>query len=191
MPESQPGSAEAKFEPVVPIYELVNDISEADADLITQIAGLDERLSKISDELRGMVPWALDQAFLHPHGTAQMLREPGQRKLRNQALQLATDIARSGIAYRVSANPKLSWMARITDDTYTVLREDRIFRDRKDKYSREPNAPWLYKEMQSRLFVCLARMMEGKEMEVRRIHPLLRQRIAAKAMELPENSDDI
>jgi hypothetical protein len=191
MSEQQPPRAESDFAPVIPITELVNDLSESDAALLTQIAAFDERASKAHDELRGLMPWALDQAFLHPHNTALTLRESGVGAFRREALELATTVAQSGIAHRVSANTKLSWMARITEDTYDVLRDDRIFRERRDKYSREPNAPWLYKEMQSRLFICLARMMEGKEMDVRKIRPVMRERIVTEAMRFLEDSDGV
>lgn len=191
MSETHPASAEAKFEPVVPISDLVDDISEADADLITQIAALDQSHGHVSQELNGLMPWALDQAFMHPHKAAQELLKPGQSRLRTEALRLAQRVERSGIAYRVSANPKLQWMSRVTDDTYTVLRNDRVFRERRDRYSREPNARWLYKNMQSRLLLCLARMMEGREMDVRRIHPTIQQRIAAETMDFLSKSDGV
>lgn len=183
MYESLPASAEIPFEPVVPITELVDDISEADADLITTIAALHHKHIKTHAELSGLMPWALDQAFMHPHATAQELLHPelGHSPLRTEALRHAQAVAKSNIAYRVSGNTKLMHMARVTEETYAVLRNDRVFRDRRDKYSREPNASWLYKSMQSRLVLCLAWMMEGQEMDVRRIHPTVRQRIVAEA----------
>jgi hypothetical protein len=193
MSEHQPPVAETNFEPVVPISELVDDISEADAALITTIASLNQSHIKTHADLSGLMPWALDQAFMHPHATAQELfhPKPGLSTLRTEALRHAQKVERSGIAYRVSGNPKLQWMARVTDDTYAVLRNDRVFRDRRDKYSREPNASWLYKSMQSRLLLCLAWMMEGKEMDVRRIHPTIQQRIAAESMQFLDETDGV
>lgn len=193
MSESQPTSAETTFEPVVPIYELIDDISDADATLITRIASLNQSHIQTHAELSGLMPWALDQAFMHPHATAQELLnpKPGQSALRAEALRHAQKVERSGIAYRVSGNPKLQWMSRVTNDTYAVLRNDRIFRERKDKYSREPNASWLYRSMQSRLLLCLAWMMEGKEMDVRRIYPTIQQRIAAESMQFMDEIDGV
>lgn len=191
MSEFDPTSAETIFEPVVPITELVTDISERDANLITDIAALDQKYENISHELSGLMPWALDRAFMRPHRTAQMLRDAGRPKLHTEALSHAQVVQRSGIAYTVSANPKISWMSRVTDNTYAVLREDRIFSERRDKYSGEPNAPWLYQHMQSRLLLCLARMMEGKEMQVRKIHPTIRQKIAEEVLQLLKDSDGV
>lgn len=191
MSESEPVPAETTFEPVIPITELVEDISERDAGLITEITELDQKYGKVSHELSGLMPWALDHAFMRPHRTAQMLRETTHSKFYLEALELAQRVQKSGIAYSVSANPKIQWMSRVTNDTYAVLRDDRVFSERRAKHSREPNAPWLYQQMQSRLLLCLAWMMEGKEMDARRMHPTIRQKLAAEAMRLLDNSDGI
>ncbi len=56
MSESEPASVETSFEPVVPITELVVDISERDILLITGIAALDRKYRNISHELSNLMP---------------------------------------------------------------------------------------------------------------------------------------
>jgi hypothetical protein len=185
MPETSPDQPEQETRLKYPITELMTDISEYDADVLTRIASLDQRMSTSKVDLAHLMPWAMDHAFMHQHASAQLITnestiEPGSK----EALRLCVEAERSGIAYRVTANPRISWMARLNDDALKVIRQDRVFTARRDAHSFEPNATWLYKKMQSRLLVCIAWMAEGRPMEGRTISPTVRDRIAAEATKL-------
>lgn len=185
MPESSPDQPEQATQLKYPITEIVTDISEHDADILTRIAVLDQRHSAASVDLAHLMPWAMDQAFLHQHASTQLLREDSTfEPLYREALELCVEAERSGIAYRVSANPNLRWMARLNDDAVRVVKQDRIFSARKDAHAFEASAPWLYRKMQSRLLVCIAWMAEGKPMEGRTMSQNVRERIAAEASKL-------
>lgn len=185
MPETSPDQPEQETQLKYPITEIVTDISEHDADILSRIAQLDQRHSAAAEDMAHLMPWAMDQAFLHPHKSAQLISDESDfEPLYKEALRLCVEAERSGIAYRVSANPRLSWMARLNDDAVRVVKQDRIFSARKDEHTFEPNAPWLYRRMQSRLMVCIAWMAEGKPMEGRKISPSVRERIAAEASKL-------
>lgn len=185
MTEAHPDQPEIEAKLVHPITEIVPGISEHDADLLTRIALFDQRMGNIpvdSDELGYLMPWSLDQAYMHPHSTAQLLQPASTlNPLHQDGLRLGQEAERTAIAYRVTANSHITWMASINDAAYRVIRGDRIFMARRDAYSYEPNAPWLYRRMQSRLLICIAWMAEGKPMEGRVISPTVRDRLAAEA----------
>lgn len=185
MPETSPDQPEQAAQLKYPITEIVTDISEHDADILTRIAQLDQRRSASAEDLGHLIPWAMDQAFMHPHASAQLISEESTfEPLYKEALKLCVEAERSGIAHRVSANPNLRWMARLNDAAVKVVKQDRVFSARKDAHTFEPNAPWLYRKMQSRLMVCIAWMAEGKPMEGRTISPSVRERIAAEASKI-------
>jgi hypothetical protein len=183
MSESMPSQSERSYQPAHPITELVTDISDGDVALLTDIAGYDHKLTTISAELRNVMPWAQDEAFLHPHRTAVQLRGTSIDTYHMRALQLANRAARSGIAYRVSSNPRIYWMARLTDEAIATVNQDRVYRDRRERQTYQPNEPVLYHRMQSRLMMCLAWMAEGRPMETRKMgQEVVRQRMAEAAM---------
>ena len=191
MSESSPEQPEQETQLKYPITEIVRDISAYDADLLTRIAELDQRVSAPTTDLAHLIPWAMDHAYMHPHRSAQLITEESDfEPTYKQALQLCVEAERSGIAYRVSANPRLHWMARLNDDAVKVIQQDKLFTARKDAHAFEASAPWLYRKMQSRLLVCIAWMAEGKPMEGRKISPTVRDRIAAEATKLLMSESD-
>ena len=191
MTESLPNQPEDEAKLVHPITELVPGIAEADAALLTRLAGFDQHVSAMSSDFAHHMPWAVDQAYMHPHHTAKLIREEAQMgPVVTDALRLGYEVQRSGIAYRVSANPNLTWMATLNDDAIRTVRQDKVFMARRTAYMFEPNAPWLYQRMQSRLLVCLAWMAEGKPMEGRKISSTVRERLASEASKLLMNEED-
>src|SRR6185437_11270173 len=134
MPETNPEQPELETQLKYPITEIVTDISEHDADILTRIALFDQRMSAVSEDLAHLMPWSMDHAFMHPHKTAQLLREDSAFAYK-EALRLCQEAERSGMAYRISANPRLHWMARLNDDAVRTIRQDRIFSARKDDHA--------------------------------------------------------
>lgn len=185
MSEAQPAQPESESKLAYPITEIVPGISEYDADLLTRIAQYDQLMGNTPvdrEELAYLMPWALDQAYTRPHATAQFLQpESTLSPALQQGLRLGYEAQRSDIAYRVTANQRITWMARINGTAYQVVMGDRIFAARRNDHMFEPNAPWLYRKMQSRLLICIAWMAEGKPMEGRLVSPAVRERFAAEA----------
>lgn len=185
MTEAQPAQPEFESKLAYPITEIVPGISAHDADLLTRIAQFDQLMGNTPvdrEELAYLMPWALDQAYTRPHATAQLLRpESTLSPVLQQGMRLGQEAERSDIAYRVTANQRITWMARINGTAYQVVMGDRIFTARRNDYMFKPNERSLYRKMQSRLLICIAWMSEGKPMEGRVISPTVRERFAAEA----------
>jgi len=152
---------------VIPIDELVAEnasLLEVDADLLTRLAEF-EKIGMDGDTLGR----AMDMAFMKPHRTAAMLgrREefPDQETVSfAEALRLAQEAERSGIAYRLTDNPNLTWMVPLSERARAAVKSDVTYAERRHRYQRELYTPW-YRSMQSRLIVCVARLAAGRPLE--------------------------
>jgi hypothetical protein len=152
----------------IPIEEIIPGIGEADADMFQRLASF-EGLA-IDD---GVLARAMDMAFHEPYHTAAMIRDPGlipssEGPLFTPAIGLAYEAQRSGVAYRITDNPRVTWKLPLSQQAIAVVKRDVEFSQRRDLYQQTLYEPW-FRSMQSRLIVCVARVSAGKEME--RVRP--------------------
>ncbi len=115
------------------------------------------RLASI-DPYDTLVQPALDQAFTNPNTASRQRHttEPGSLR---RALTAAKNVAESGLAWRVTANPKIPESALPATRVLEALRRDSQFQTRYNGWQQDPSSKQQYLYMQSRLIGFTARYL--------------------------------
>jgi hypothetical protein len=162
----QVGKFRPEIEPI-PIEQLVPEISEIDAALIEDLSAV-----AAQDPYGIYLPRAMDMALLEPRKTSAIVA--GRQSLPDNesplllvALKHTASVAASNLRFRVTDHRR--GQAPLSAQASDILRRDAEYTERGYRYSSTLYEPY-ERAKQARMIVCLAWMVNGRQMERPKLH---------------------